>query len=386
MKISPQAILQREVNYLGEDISRGALEVKIGAERSRQRRELETLEKLRARNAQIQESLSAEVEKLREITEYLHKERDRSEFSRSFRNFLAKLPWLGGQVLTRRSVEEILRDQYEISARRTKEAAEYIDRLEAAKVGLYDEIDRLNQKVIESAQNEELAGARVGELEELKTRVELELDAVEATGVQARQFQAFLDQTRRELSAHSTKFKLYSTAEDRLAKLQENTRQLAETIAHLQSDMTVYVTAASEKLDLVAGQIQAIGVAADASVVMLELQNSLKAMTESINHATRFVSETQVYFRQNIDSMLEDMELYDDETQQILTGNLSLNEGYDEMDVAGAMSIALADKIEHAAREAGLNAAQEEVVLDFEEAPAEEPQPARAAQDTNKTG
>lgn len=338
----------------------------IVSERTRQRRDLAALEKLREHNAEIQQTLVGEVEKLRQISGQLSKERERGEFSRSLRNFLAKLPWVGGQVLTHRSIEEILREQYELSARRAKEAAEFVDRLEAAKVGLWDEIDRLNQKIVESAKNEELAVAHIRQLEALKSRLEVERAAVELSSADGRQAQALLDRTHRALSEHATKLKLYATAENRLAKLQENTRQLAETIGHLQSDIVVYVTAATEKLDLISGQIQAIGVAADASVVMFELQHSLKAMTESVNHATRFVSETQVYFRENVDAMLEEMELYDDETQQILAGNLALNEGYDQMDIAGAMSLALADKIEQAARQAGVGSNAGEVVLDFE--------------------
>lgn len=366
MSQSAPDILAREVPYLGQDISRAAIESMIVSERTRQRRDLAALEKLREHNAEIQQTLVGEVEKLRQISGQLSKERDRGEFSRSLRNFLAKLPWLGGQILTHRSVEEILREQYELSARRAKEAAEFVDRLEAAKVGLWDEIDRLNRKIVESAQNEELAVERIRALEALKVRLEVELAALDISSADGRQAQALLDRTHRQLSQHATKLKLYATAENRLAKLQKNTRQLSETIGHLQSDIVVYVTAATEKLDLISGQIQAIGVAADASVVMFELQHSLKAMTESINHATRFVSETQVYFRENVDAMLEEMELYDDETHQILAGNLALNEGYDQMDIAGAMSLALADKIEQAARQAGVGSNKGEVVLDFE--------------------
>lgn len=366
MNASAQEILESDVPYRGDGISRSAIESIITSERTRQRRDLETLDKLRERNSKIQENLVVEVQKLREINAHLSKERNRGEFARSMRQFLAKLPWVGEQILTHRSIEEILRNQYELSARRAKEAAEFVDRLEAAKAALWDEIDRLNQKIVESAQNEELAAERVRILDRLRGRLELEKEGLDPASAQARQTQSLIDQTHRQLAEHTTKLKLYSTAEDRLERLQRNTRQLAETIGHLQADIVVYVTAATEKLDLIAGQIQAIGVAADASAVMFELQNSLKAMTESVNHATRFVSETQVYFRENIDSMLEEMELYDDETERILTGNLALNDGYDQLNIAEAMSVALADKIERAASQAGVSPRQGEVVLDFE--------------------
>lgn len=347
-------VLQREVAYAGEGISVRVLESTISMERARQNQNVDAIQHLRARNVELQLALGDEVQKLREITQHLNRERERGAFSSGVHNFLAKMPWFGGQVITRRSIEELLRNQYEISSRRLKEAAEFVDRLQAAKSNLFDEIEHLNQKIVESARNEELARERVSELTGLQDRLEGALLRADSSGVEARETQALLDKTHRELVRHATMLKLYDTAEERLAKLQHNTRQLAETIGHLQTDITVYVTAASEKLDLVAGQIQAIGVAADASVVMLELRNSLQAMTESINHTTRFVSQTQVYFRENIDGMLEDLDLYDSRTEQILAGNLALTQGYDEMTGARALDSALVLEIEAAAEQAQL--------------------------------
>lgn len=366
MNQAHQDILQREVSYSGEGISVRSLETSISRERARQNENVEALSRLRQRNAEIQQALTDEVQKLKDITRHLNRERERGDFMSGLREMLSKLPWFGGEIITRRSIEELLRKQYELSSRRVKEAAEFADRLEAAKSGLFDEIERLNNKIVESAKNEETAAARVLELTQLKDELEVDHMAAEASSARARQIQARLDKTRRKLAKHSTMLKLYSTAEERLAKLQKNTRQLADTIAHLQSDITVYVTAASEKLDLIAGQIQAIGAAADASVVMLELRNSLEAMTESVNHTTRFVSETQAYFRQNVDSMLDDLQLYDAETEQALETNLALNEGYDDMQIADAVSSALSQKIDKAAAEVTLDDVKEATIEDLE--------------------
>jgi hypothetical protein len=361
-----QDILQRDVSYSGEGISVRSLESSISKERTQQNHNVEALSKLRLRNDEIQKALSDEVKKLKDITHHLSRERERGDFMSGIREMLAKLPWFGDQLITRRSIEELLRKQYELSSRRVKEAAEFADRLEAAKSGLFDEIERLNKKIVESAKNEEVAAERVLELTELKDTLEVDLMVAAESSAEARELQARLDKTHRKLARHSTMLKLYSTAEERLAKLQKNTRQLADTIAHLQSDITVYVTAASEKLDLIAGQIQAIGAAADASVVMLELRNSLEAMTESVNHTTRFVSETQAYFRENVDGMLDDMQLYDSETEHVLETNLAINEGYDDMQIAEAVSSALSQKIDRAAQEVTLDDVKEATIEDLE--------------------
>jgi hypothetical protein len=348
------AILEKKVTYSGDGISVAALEETIESERSRQDVHVEELMSLRQRNAELQSALGEEMAKLRQLSDHLSRERNRGGLWSSMREMLAKLPGFKDRIITRHSIEDLLRRQYELSAQRLKEAAEFADRLGVAKQDLYDEIARLNRKIIESADNEERAAARVIELSELKSTLEIEVEVAEEGSLEGRKLQAKLDETRRALAEHSMHLKLYSTTEERLAKLRKNTRQLAETIGNLQTDITRYVTAASDKLDTVSGQIQAIGAAADASVVMLELKHSLEAMTESINETTRFVSETQTYFRENVDDMVEDLEIYDEQTEHVLERNLAASDFHDEMQIEEAVTLALSHKIEEAAAEAGV--------------------------------
>lgn len=346
MDLKIQDLMDVSTVYSGEGISVRRLEETIHIERTRQNEQVERLGRMRERNGELQSALSVEVEKLREISQDLSQRGQKS----GFKGFLSKLPFFKEKEHSRKSIEELLRRQYEISALRVKEAAEFSDRLDAAKADLYDEIERLNQKIIDYAQSERDAALAVLTLSDRKTTLEGQKALVEPGSLELRETQAELDRVRRALNEHSAMLKLFSTAEDRLVRLQENTRMLAQTIAQLQSDITLYVTVASEKLDLIAGQIQAIGAAADASMVMLELKQSLEAMTESVNHTTRFVSETQAYFRSNVDQMVDELELFDTETETVLQGNLAMNEVYDDMQVAEALSLALEKQIENAVK------------------------------------
>lgn len=326
-------VLAEEVVYSGEGISVRLLEETISTERQRQNTQIDELTLMRQKNAEIQSALSEEMSKLRELSDQLSQRRKKKGFFGGLRSLFGR-----SEDINRRSIEELLRNQYEMSSLRLKQATEFADRLEAAKEELYDEIERLNRKIIESAENEEQAAEYVKELKDLLVGIEGNLRLVDSSSADGRHLQRELDRTKRKLAEHTTKLKLYSTAEERLAKLRSNTRQLAETIANLQSDITRYVVAASEKLDLIGGQIQAIGAAADASVVMLELKQSLDAMTESVNHTTRFVAETQAYFRENVDSMIDELNLYDDETQQVLDENLIYTDSLGEIDVENALA------------------------------------------------
>lgn len=345
-KVNLKMLMDVSQSYDGEGISIRTLEETIHVERGLQNQHVDRLNVMRERNGQLQQALTDEVDKLRKITETLDKERRNTQSRSAWRDLLAKLPMFKERQHSRQSIEELLRRQYEISALRVKEAAEFADRLSAAKEDLYDEIERLNQKIIDYARNERSAAANVLKLSDLKTELEGR-QATELLGsLESRELQAELDRVRRALAEHSSMLKLFSTAEDRLVNLQNNTRMLAQTIAQLQSDITTYVTLASEKLDLVAGQIQAIGTAADASMVMLELKQSLDSMTESINHTTRFVSETQAYFRENVDEMINSLDLYDEQTQNVLVGNLAMNQVYDEMQIAEAISVAMSTQLD----------------------------------------
>ncbi|CAN0434147.1 unnamed protein product, partial [Laminaria digitata] len=347
MNIKIQELLEVSNHYSGEGISVRRLEETIHIERDRQNEQVDRLNKMRSRNDELQSALSTEVDKLRQISQDLSSHRGQS----AWQGFLSKLPFFKDKQHSRKSIEELLRRQYEISAIRVKEAAEFADRLDAAKADLYDEIERLNGKIIQYAQNEKDAAATVLTLSDAKTEFEGKIALAEPGSLEVREMQAQLDKVRRALGEHSAMLKLFSTAEDRLVRLQENTRMLSQTISQLQSDIALYVTVAGEKLDLIAGQIQAIGAAADASMVMLELKQSLEAMTESVNHTTRFVSETQAYFRSNVDQMVDELELYDTETETVLQGNLAMNEVYDDMQIAEAISLALERQIEEAASE-----------------------------------
>ena len=339
-------LLDREIEYLGDGISVRDLETTIHSERRLQDDQVAELSDLRQRNREMQEALGGEMDRLRELSDHLQRERERGGVMSSLRDVFGRLPWFQGRVVTKNSIEQMLRAQYELSAVRVREAAEFADRLEVARVNLFDEIDRLNELIIQSAKNEEIAADHIDAVRDLKLKLELKQSMAEPESAEARQLQAYVDQSTRVIAKHAGLLKLYSTAENRLERLKENTGQLAETIAYLRNDIVLYVTAASEKIDVIAGQIQAIGAAADASVVMLELKHSLESLTEAVNHTSRFVTETQSYFRQNVDQMVDELELYDEETVLAFEQNLTFNNVYDELRGAESVSDSLAKEID----------------------------------------
>ena len=344
-------VLDRTVPYSGEGISVQSLEESIQAERVVQNEKVEELKALRERNVEIQKAMVEEVSKLRKFSDYLDGTATKGGFWAGFKEVLSYIPGLKSLALSQRSIEELLKQQYQISATRVKEAAAYVDRLEGSEQDLYKEIDRINGKIVEMAKNEQAAADYVLELKALVDEIEAEKQAVEAGSVEARDLEAKQDKARALLAEHSSKLQLYSAAEDRYANLKQNTRKLAETIRNLKNDINQYTSAASIKLDMAGSQIQAIGTAADASVVMLEMKKSLDVMTESMNVTTQFVSDTQVFFRRNLDRLVEELDTFDETTSKMLDENLKESQAIEDARIEAAIRKAME------ARKAGTSAA-----------------------------
>jgi len=92
---------------------------------------------------------------------------------------------------------------------------------------------------------------------------------------------------------------------------------------------------------MASAQIQAIGRAADASVVMLEMKRSLDVMTESMNVTTQFVSDTQVFFRSNLDTLMEELDTFDETTTKVLDENLAKSREIEEQRIQAAIDKAM---------------------------------------------
>jgi hypothetical protein len=345
--------LERQVAYTGEGISVRSLEDDIHNEREVQNTKVGELKQLRERNVEIQSALAEEVNKLRKFSDYLDGTATEAGFLAGLKELLSYIPGLRGLALSKRSIEELLKQQYQISARRVKEAAEYVDILKRSEQELYKEIDRINGKIMEAAKNEEVALEYVLELKKLMEDLASEIQTIDAGSVTARDIEAKQDKVHALLAEHSSNLQLYGAAEDRYASLKVNTRKLAETIRNLGQDISQYTTAASIKLDMASAQIQAIGTAADASVVMLELKKSLDVMTESMNVTTQFVSETQVFFRQNLDSLIDELETFDEATTKMLDENLEKSKQIEDARIQAAIDKAMSRQEEREQAPAG---------------------------------
>lgn len=328
-------LLRRAVVYKGERISARSLERRITDERAVQQAQIDQLDRLRKKHGGLQGALNEEVQRLAELQTHLASKKRESTFWEAFKDALSFLPGIDSPEEEAQSIEALLRQQYEVSLRRLHEAAAFADRLAVAEDDLYAEVERLNAGILDAAHNERTAADYLLAVE--ARRGELAAEQATTGSVRAREIQADMDRARRVLAEHANRMRLYSTAADRLERLKGTTTQLAQTIAELRSDITRYVDAAGHRLDLVAGQIGAVGAAADAARVVTALQEALEGMSETLNQATRFVVDTQAYFRDHVDELVSNLDTYDEETRALLTSNLASSTASDELEIGVAV-------------------------------------------------
>ena len=108
-------------------------------------------------------------------------------------------------------------------------------------------------------------------------------------------------------------------------------------------------------------QLRAIGTAADATATLIEMKRSLEMLNDSMNQTTRFVAETQRYFRENLDQLVGSLEVYDHETRASLEVNLELSRAADGARIERLVQLTLSSGEDAAAegRRAALPMARE---------------------------
>ncbi|MFN3198947.1 MAG: hypothetical protein ACE366_11120 [Bradymonadia bacterium] len=326
-------ILERKVRYHRTDLSASGMESRLRRERRLLNGHIDTLRDLQGQNAEVQHALDEEMSRLKSLSTQVAEIGDRAQesFWSRFRETLSFLPGLEAPSEELRSVEAMLREQYAHSLRRLREAADFADRLEAGEQDLYDEIERLGQEIIKASEDAEQAQGQVAELDVLIDELTARLSDCSPGSRDARLIEARIDRARRQSTEHEGRRRLYQSTGARLATMKRTTTGLADTLGQLRSDISTYVHHASVRLDTVANQINAIGAAADAGVVVQDLVRALDGMNAALHEATAFVIQTQQYFRAHVDTLVADLDAKAHEEQALLAQAAAYNQAMDEI-------------------------------------------------------
>lgn len=326
-------VLERATPYRRPDLSAVHIQDRLKRERRLLNQHIDTLRDFQVQHVEIQQALDDELRRLQDLSAHVAEvgQQAQASFWARLRESLSFLPGVDAPTETLRSVEAMLRAQYAHSLRRVREAADFLDRLEIGEIELHDEIERLNGDILDATADAELAQGRLAELEALAQQLDGQLAALPSASREARLTEARRDRARRQIAEHRGRATLSESAGARLVALKRTTSELADTLGQLRQDISRYVQAAGARLDAVAGQINAIGAAADAGAVVQDLVRALDGMNAALHEATAFVIETQQYFRAHVDGLVADLDAKAHADHALLEQAQAFNKAMDEI-------------------------------------------------------
>lgn|GEM_PF-1422378 len=181
-------------------------------------------------------------------------------------NSLARRLGRRGRMLERRTVAVRLQEQYTHVHTTLRKASAFADELRLCAAELAQEVDRLHADVEESLAASVDAEARVAEIE---------AELAELVAANNPSDLRHIDRLTFERSDLQTAASLHEAKARLCSQEVEPARKLRETVHALHQEMAHYVLNASSSIEGSGRRIQALGLAADAPVVISELQAGL---------------------------------------------------------------------------------------------------------------
>lgn len=187
-------------------------------------------------------------------------------------------------VLERRSATEALVDHYEMVSMRLRRASAFADDLRLCALELHEEVDELHQQLADGLANEKASAERVLALDKA-------LQEVEGTSADAARLRDKLDF---ELRQEALMLELFRASSEMARQHLDPARALRDTTMRLNEEMATFVLQATGAVNAAGRRIQALGMAADAPVVIGELQQSLEDLNQAMDITTSYVEQTQI--------------------------------------------------------------------------------------------
>lgn len=285
---------------------------------ARQVEGLATVDRLVRQQREVSTALQAELAQMRQGGEVLDEIEARSRET----GLLAALSRQLSRrrtMLERRSVTEGLIARYQAASLQLRKATAFTDELRLCAVDLQHQVDELHQELATASRLEREGAERV-------RAQEAEVAALEARpeGLGAEERQRRLDRLTFALRNEAVDLELHM-ARARLCRQHiEPARQLRDTVLSLQEDMARFVTAATATLDSAGRRIQALGMAADAPVVVAELQQSLAELGQAMEATEDYVRQSQALLTEVLPALSRRLEAQGEVEGEALTGALEL--------------------------------------------------------------
>ena len=188
--------------------------------------------------------------------------------------------------LERRSATEGLLERYQVVTRQLGRSAAFTDELQLCALELQSAVETTHEEINTAVRNQRRGASRLLQLE--RTLRELESSEQPVAGRAA-----LLDKLQFEIRHETLRVELFE-AQARLLRAEiDPARSLRDTMLDLYQEMAAFVHAARSSADTAGRRIQALGLAADAPLVVAELQASLDELGTAMQATESYIAQTR---------------------------------------------------------------------------------------------
>jgi hypothetical protein len=313
----PQAFaVPPPVAYKGERPTQAALQRRREALRERGRGALERADTLVRSQQVISQELGQQLGELQSQGEQLQELEQRDLDSGLLAQLVRSLN-RRQRLLERRSVAEGLLERYEAVTRQLGRAAAFTDELQLCALELQSSVEGLHTELRTAERNQRRGAERI-------LRIERTIDGIERSEEPVAGRESLLDTLSFEQRHETLQVELFE-AQVRLLRAElEPARKLRDTMLDLYQEMAAFVQAARSNADTAGRRIQALGLAADAPVVVAELQASLDQLGTAMQATEDYLGETQRLLVEVLPELSARLEAQVDSDGELLSTDLDL--------------------------------------------------------------
>lgn len=336
-------LLQRELVYDGEEYTRENIQEMVDQYQEKHKKDISELEELKKIHDDIASEMNKDLVSSHTAWDYLKgmMTTDTKQISNSFKGFLQKIPIMSNYV-PEKPITELIQEKILVAEARTKDMANFLDRVESEVQGLRNDITRLNKKMVVAAHNEEKCAKYILDLKDFKSKLEEEMTQLgDEKNAEYREKQAMVDEIKKKIWEHGGKLRIYSNAEDRIANIIKMNNNFLEILTNLHTNMTILYESGSEVLDDLRGNLHGLATVTQASEMTLQMQKSMESLKESVNKVATLASNTSLYLTQNVERMTSEMKIYNDETQKLIEDNLAREREIKEQRIDETIQLAI---------------------------------------------
>ncbi|MCO4746404.1 MAG: hypothetical protein KC912_16525 [Proteobacteria bacterium] len=300
------------LSYRGEVPTQAALVRRNQQLSTGQRRTLDRVDELVRTQTQVGRELTRELTTLSDKGHALdHLETEVSQAG-LLSSLMARITGRS-TVLERRSATEALVDHYELVSIRLRRASAFADDLRLCALELQQEVVELHEQLADALANEQAAAQRV-------LALETALAAVKGVSAEADRARDTVDF---ELRQEALMLELFRASADMARQHLEPAKALRDTTMRLNEEMATFVLQATGTVNAAGRRIQALGMAADAPMVVGELQQSLDELNDAMEITTAYVEQTQVLLAEVLPRLSARLEAQREMEQITVTSELN---------------------------------------------------------------